>query len=454
MHYFHYLANGGLGRLCRGAVVSASLTLTSLAWCQSSELIDQARDAIRSANFERAYELLEPVAEAIARDVEGNYLLGVAALETGKPGAAQMAFERALILNPDFLPARAELARANLALGDLEGARREAATVAAANPPPGIRSSLDRIVAQADSGQLGERGVFKLTGYVQGELGHDSNINAAASSRTVELPIFGNLPFTLAPLLTAQRSAFAGVGGGLALTNRFSEAATFFLTGDIKFRENFQQSAFAPLSYGAVTGVQFSFGVDRYSVGASVSGFRIGTRELDRRRGLFASWSRDLGQRDRVEAFGQYLDNEFPQDRTQDTQTYLVGGTWAHAFNMSGNPVLRTTAFYGHEPQRNADVTVGRNYVGARMGGEYTLQEGLRIVGGVSASKARYGGVSAFFLTKRREARYEFDIGIAWKPDRLWTITPQFIFTRNDSSIALTDFDRKQFLVVARRDFQ
>jgi len=420
---------------------------------QVASLVEEARQFVRKGEFVRAFDLLEPKAESFSRDRDGNYLFGVAALESGHPGIAQMALERALVIDPQFLPARAELGRAYLQLGDLDGARREFDLVRSANPPADVRQTVDRLSAQAEAGALARPSGARIGGYLSAEVGHDSNVNAATNATVVNLPIFAGLPFTLGPLFTAQRSSFAGVAGGAAAFVPVSDSTSWFATGDLKLRENLQQSAFRPLTYSALTGLLFNAGQHRYSVGVNFSGYQVGSLELDRRKGLFASWLRDVSARDRVTLFGQYLDNTFPQDKTQNTETFLIGGTWLHAYSGSG-PTVSGTVFLANEPQRNQDETVGKKFIGGRVTGDYRMREGLRIVGGVSHVYSRYGGTSTFFLTKRIEKRYDVDIGLAWSPEKLWTITPQFIYTRNDSSIAVTDFNRKQLLVTVRRDFE
>lgn len=416
--------------------------------------IDRARSLIRQGDFARAYELLEPRAESFSRDLDANYLLGVAALDSGHPGVAQMALERALVIDPGFLPARAELGRAYLLLGDVVGARRELSVVRDASPPADVAVSIERLIAQIEAADVAKSPALKISGYLSGEGGHDSNVNAATNATVVNLPIFANLPFTLAPLFTAQRSSFVGMAGGVAVSAQVTDRASLFVVADLKLRDNLQQSTFRPLTYGALGGAQLTDGADRYSLGLNFSGYRVGSVELDRRKGIFASWLRDISARDRVSVFGQYLENTFPQDKSQNTQTYLLGGTWLHAYAGPGAPSISATLFVANEPQRNSDETVGRKYLGGRLTGEYRLQEGLRLVASVSHVYSRYGGTSAFFLTKRIEKRYDIDIGLAWSPARQWTVTPQLVYTRNDSSVAVSDFNRVQVLVTARRDFE
>ena len=78
---------------------------------------------IKSGKPDEAYSLLEPFEFERSGEVRFDYLLGVAALDSGKPDKATLAFERVLLVDPDFAGARMDMARAYYQLGDLQRAR-------------------------------------------------------------------------------------------------------------------------------------------------------------------------------------------------------------------------------------------------------------------------------------------------------------------------------------------
>ena len=61
----------------------------------------QARELLRANQSATALKLLAPHEDAQAGNVAFDYLLGVAALETGDASRASIALERALIVNPN-----------------------------------------------------------------------------------------------------------------------------------------------------------------------------------------------------------------------------------------------------------------------------------------------------------------------------------------------------------------
>ena len=74
-----------------------------------------------------------------------SYALGVAALDAGHLSRAIFAFERVLEVKPDHGQARAELARAYLAAGDVARGREELMRVRRGDLPPEAARTVDLI---------------------------------------------------------------------------------------------------------------------------------------------------------------------------------------------------------------------------------------------------------------------------------------------------------------------
>jgi tetratricopeptide (TPR) repeat protein len=111
-----------------------------------------------------------------------DYWYGVAALESAHPDKATLALERALAVNPDYVAARLDLARSYFALGDMDRARVEFGVVLAQNPPTPAKLTIDRYLAEIDRRTQTKR--TTLTGYLEGVLGRDTNVNNATSQKS------------------------------------------------------------------------------------------------------------------------------------------------------------------------------------------------------------------------------------------------------------------------------
>ncbi len=112
---------------------------------------DQLMKANRAAD---AYALLAPLEDQLAGDPDYDYLLGISALDSGKPDKATLAFERLLATKPDFAGARLDMGRAYLMMGDRSRARTEFETVLSQNPPEAAKAV---IIMKADGGHRTRR---------------------------------------------------------------------------------------------------------------------------------------------------------------------------------------------------------------------------------------------------------------------------------------------------------
>ncbi len=94
------------------------------AYAQNS-LLTQARAHMADGNPQAAYEVLTPHESSLAGDPGFDYLLGIAAMDSGHLTHSVFALERVLAVQPDNVLARAEIARVYLMLGELRTSRQE-----------------------------------------------------------------------------------------------------------------------------------------------------------------------------------------------------------------------------------------------------------------------------------------------------------------------------------------
>jgi tetratricopeptide (TPR) repeat protein len=428
----------------------------------ANALIAQAKELLKADKAADAYDLLEKDADANAANVEYSYLLGIAALDSGKPGIAVFAFERALAINPQHLPARAELARAYLALGESEAAKEELAEVRKLNPPPEVAKTVGDFLKDIDIYERQRQAAASTSkgwsGYIQMDNGFDTNVNTATNALVVNVPLFGNLPLQLstsqAQLFTAQSSAFTGLGMGANFLGKISESVSFFAGADVSGKYNWRVENFYTYSLGAATGVRVDRGSNSFTAGINTHQYFVDTFHQDDYRGGFLEWQRLLDQNNKLTLFAQYFDADHPFANQLATNLWLGGGSWAHAFEAKGSPgLLSLTAYGADDHQKNDDPSVGRKFYGGRASVQYDIKEGIKLLGGAGIEKSNYNGVNVFFNNKRGDLRQDYNVGLAYTPAKQWTITPQFAYTRNESNVAFSDYNRKLAYVSVRRAF-
>ena len=187
------------------------LALSGVAVADS--VTDQARDLLNNQQSVAAYDLLAPLGDERAGDPDFDYLLGIAALDSGRPGLAVFALERVLAVRPNDALARAEIARAYFALSEYQTARQEFENAKAdSTAPAAARVTMDKYLALLDRAQ---RGTQRVSGYLGFSTGYDSNLNSGTDQSTIAIPVLNNLPFQLNDKATSQDNAFATIAAGL-----------------------------------------------------------------------------------------------------------------------------------------------------------------------------------------------------------------------------------------------
>lgn len=164
--------------------------ISFLARAVDKELLEQAQAMIKAGKTDAAYQLLEPKEAEHAGDLNFDYLLGTAALESGKPSKATFVYERILAVEPSYHGVRADMGRAYFALGDYARAKIEFETVLGAkNLPLDLRTQVEQYVAAAEARAQAKLTV--MTGYMEFGLGRDSNIGSASGLTALNLPATG-----------------------------------------------------------------------------------------------------------------------------------------------------------------------------------------------------------------------------------------------------------------------
>ena len=98
------------GRMAAAVILAGFSSIEALA--QSDAVLDSARRLLAAGNPKQAFQELSVAQDRMSGMPEFDYLLGVAALDSGKIEDAIIAFERVLAVVPNHAGAQMDLARA------------------------------------------------------------------------------------------------------------------------------------------------------------------------------------------------------------------------------------------------------------------------------------------------------------------------------------------------------
>lgn len=416
-----------------------------------AQKIEEARGLLKSGQADSAYQLLS----SIAADIDGaefDYLLGIAALDSGRAGIALFAFERVLAQQPNHIYARAELGRAFFRLGEYEEATEQFEQVRTLNPPNEIASKLDLYEAALTE----ESGPgYRMGAYLEGMIGYDSNYSSATNDQSVSIPAFGNLVFNLDELFTEDDSLALGARAGGYLITPFNKKTSLIANLTIEGTDYpTSNNGFFFVNLRGNAGVQHRPN-ERNTLSVQMSGFSTWVSDFNyvHSLGVTGTWQHKLTKNDHLSAFVRIADLNYADVIDfRDATQYLGGVTLSHF--EGGRWGIGVGVFGGAEIEANKNRRdIGRELYGGRGFGHYKLTPKLTARAEISGQFSDFRGTDSLFLTARDDEQIRGSVALNYAINKLWSVRPEFRYTNNSSNFRINDYERFETLVFVRREF-
>jgi outer membrane protein len=426
------------------------------------KLLGEADTLIKSGKPAEAYTLLEPLEFNHAGEPRFDYLIGIAALDSGMPDKATLAFERALAVNPDFAAARLDMARAYFQLGDMLRAKTEFAAVLKQNPSETARLTIQRYldaIAEQESGKL-----THATGYIEGTVGHDSNVNSSTSQSQIFVDYFAAI-YPLDPGSVKASDNYSGVAAGGEVTHRLNTSWSAYAGADLWQRNNHVQKGFDSLGIVARAGVMLGTKNENLRAGVVGGRYNLNDSHYSDVAGLNAEWSHVSSPSDQLKVFGQYAQYRFVDAVMQvnDYDQQVIGLGWLH-IQAGGKSSLFGSLYHGLETDVSNIITLAtpnggradgaKRFNGLRVGGQTSVGGKTTFFVNAGGQLGDYSKVNPLFLQQRNDRLYDVAAGANLHLDQLWTLRPQILYSRNISNIAIYGYERADVSLTVRRDFR
>ncbi len=429
------------------------------------QLLRDADALLKAGKPAEAYTLLEPFEFDRSGEVRFDYLLGIAALDSGKPDKATLAFERVLAVNPNFAGARLDLARAYYQLGDLPRARIEFEYVMKQNPPEAARVTIQKYldaIAAYEQSQL-----TRISGYVEGVLGHDGNLNSGTNSPVAIASV--------SPVFAAMVTAFTGdanpqfhpsqladnyygINAGGEISRNLNDSWSVFAGANLRQRGNMSETIYDASSVDGRAG--FAYGNEQSVYRLSLNGGQFYTGNSMRRDalGMSGEWQHVFSPAHQINAFVQYGQNRAAGPATDariegNTDQTVIGAGWVHVMG-DGKQALFGSIFAGKESAVAGRPDGKKKFEGVRVGGQAAFADEVDGFASLGWLHGAYSDQNFLFIAKRNEHQYDLTVGANWRLDTLWSVKPQLAFSKKSSNIALYSFERSDVSLTLRRDFR
>ena len=449
------LLGGALGRALACALLAAALAAPAAGRAQSgapptrAALLGEARALTAAGKADEAYLLLSAHEDEYIGEVDFDYAIGRAALDSGRPDRATLAFSRVLAQDPRHAGALIDMGRAYLALGNREQARAVFEGLLALNPPPPVRDLLSLYMAQASGG--GERRTY-VSGFVAASVGHDSNVNAAAAQARIFVPLFG-AELELASRNVRKSDTYAMLGAGIDVTHELDNRYALIGGADAIGRHNASESQFDIDAAAARLGVARIW--DGYFARAQLVTARSnlggsGNRNLN-------ALALDVSENPAAVQWSGFLQTGrfryLPVEQHVFDADFVSLGVGLRRTWTSGT-VLSGTVYAGRENDIGGNPGGDRRLAGLLLGLEQPLADQLTLLANAGAQEARYELMDPSFLVMRKDRRWDAELAVRYRFDTDLSVKVGVIATRVDSDIPIYSYPRQDVGITLRKDFR
>lgn len=416
--------------------------------------LELAQQLIVTGKPAEAYTLLEPYELEQAGNTKFDYLLGLAALNSGQADKASVILERVLMVDPLHAAARLDLGRAYYVLGDTEQARAEFLRARALKPPPAALATIRQYLSAIESPD--NIPTTRLSGYLEAGFGHNDNVNNATTQSQIAIPALLDIVFTLNSANVKTADKYLALAAGGEAIHPISQNFSVFAGVDLHNRNGREFSAFNYVSLDGRVGASYNMDAEQFQGGFMSGKFYQGGGTVNRNsNGFNAEWRHTYNSANQAVLFGQHIRYRYPDPAlaTNDFNQKIAGLGWMHIFT-DGRSSVYGSIYAGNEQDTNHRTDGGKTIQGARLSSQASIGEKLDLFFSGGVQRGKYDRNNSAFLVMRDDRQDDLTIGLNYLYLPNWTLRPQVSLIRNHSNIIVNQYDQADYSLTLRRDFK
>ena len=380
-----------------------------------------------------------------------DFYFGVAAIDTGHAGEGVLALERYAANFPDNVQARLELARGYFVLGEDLRAREEFGEVLKAKPPPAVVANIERYL---DAIRARESDYRTTAGaFIEFGLGYDSNINSGVSNANLSLPNLGLV--TVSDSGVKIPAGLAQLTGGANVVHPIAPGVAVFGSATADFKMHDGHREFDQGNLGVSGGASYLKNTDLFRGTVSLNTLDVDHRRFRDVKGLTGEWVRQLDELQAVSGFAQYAALDYAGgNEVRDSQLAAIGAGYRRALIGPWRPLLTFSASAAQEDNRKNRDDLGRDIWSLRAAVGVTPAAKWALSAGVTVQRSDYEAQDPLFATTRRDKYYAADLTASYAVKRNLSVRGELLLSKNDSNIALFEYQRETLAVKVRYEFK
>jgi tetratricopeptide (TPR) repeat protein len=445
-------------KLLKPLAIALIMTAGSAVWAADSQQtssnneVSALRTKMTNGDKQEAWKQAQKMRHQWESDPEFDYLYGLLAYDQGHYNDAQFSLERVTLLEPNNVQARLALAKSYYKLGDEHSAVRQFEEVKRSNPPANVMRDVNHYLAETGQSRRGS-----LTGFVEGGLGHDNNVNSSTGDNAIANPSYNPLIATSNPLILLSpdsgktSSSYDFFAGGLNYYRPLDMDTGIEARGRIAQRNNFSAHEFDTTLYNGSVSVVQAFGQDQLRGTFTAISNRTSDSDNQNYYSLSADWTHyNYGGWTISSAL---FANEilYPDDDLRDVYQYIGNVAVQRQFGRISNIIGVVVG--DEDAQETGGDHNARTFTGAYYDVGYDLSSGHDIFGQVFYQHAHYKGEDPFFFQTQDTGFSQFVVGWNWHISKPLRLRSEVIYNNNDSDIDYYSYERTRVQTGLRYSF-
>ncbi len=448
-------------------VVATVATLATFSALANPQLFDEAKRLIAAMNPKQAYMMLIAEQDKLTGNVEFDYLLGVAALDSGKIDEAIIAFERVLAAQPNNAGAQLDLARAYFNAGSLDLAEGTFQKLKALNPPASALNAIEKYLQAIAERRRAAKRMWSVWGEMS--LGYDSNLTGVPNDFTTAVQQAFNLVGVSPTGNSIKRKApYLGAAVGADVILPVSDQWSAYVGGDLRGRGYRNEGEFNSGAADARASAIYDGGQYQFRINTSYNAYQQDgdapgepKPKNDRRTAIGGlEWRLNVNPVNQLSMAAFRTQTRFPKNNIEDFDSNIASLSWLRSMQGKSAPIVQFTVFGTRDNalRKLADgiTDKSKRVSGLRAYGQMNLTEKLSPFLALGFSQRRDDRAFARATTVEfgRDKLADITLGVNWRFKDRCNLRAQWFASRNDSNIAIYDYTRHEISSTIRCDFR
>ena len=432
--------------------LALAIAASPVAFAADDSQMKTLNHQMSSGNKQAAWKQAQAMRPQWESDPDFDYLYGLLAYDQGHYNEAQFSLERVTLAEPGNVRARLALAKAYYQLGDEHSAMRQFQSVKQSAPPAHIMREVNHYLTQMGEGQSGT-----LNGFVEGGIGHDSNVSAISGDGTIDNPLFDPLDVTSDPYILLdpnsrqQSDMYDYMHAGLDYYQPMDTDTGFEARGRYSSRNNFSSDRYDSNIYRGSLGIVQIVGKDQLRATITAQDYRLSDSDYQSYYSLSGDWTRYNFGGWNVSAAVFLNQLSYEDDPLRDVYQYMGNlaiqrqiGRLSHSLGL----ILGDESAEHSQGDHNA-----RSFQGLYYDTSYDLTGGHLLFSRAYYQQGEQKDEDPFFLQERDDTYHQLSVGWNWQLNKPLRLRTELIYDHNDSDVDYYSYERTRLQTGLRYSF-